>query len=483
MAALWCEVTARKTPQDYQQLAAERSFEWLGPVVTNSSAKTLWRCPDGHEWEGTYRDIRAGCGCAHCVKNRRLTPELFSVLAAERNLEWRGPFVRSHEKTGWTCLACGYQWETSFSILNAGHGCPNCVNRKPVTEADHYAIAEVRGIKWLGPYVPVTQKTTWECLNGHQWQASYSTVKYKHGCPHCAVTRRRTQEEFHRLGELRGYTWLGPYTHANDPTWWECSHGHRWETAYSWIARGAGCPECARLAPPPNKFTNEDYASLAMSRGWKWLGPLPNSTQERTWWQCDKGHQFDSSYNHATARSGCPACVPPVTARKTAGDYAKLAASLNWIWLGPYPDGAGIATSWQCEHGHSFERAYSTVAYAQTCPECGHRLNGFFASSQQFDLQDMLGGEINRRVGRYGIDLALYYDGILIALEYSGWYWHQDRVDEDAARANYLIDQGWRILEIKSGRLLPTSDQLTRAIARLVSGSTYEEIVLLDWGG
>lgn len=110
-------------------------------------------------------------------------------------------------------------------------------------------------------------------------------------------------------------------------------------------------------------------------------------------------------------------------------------------------------------------------------------VNGFYTSKPQLAIHELLGGEVNRREWRYGIDVAILLDGVAIAVEYDCWYWHQDRVDKDAKRDAFLQSRGWRMLHIKSANLVPTIDQLNAAINRLVQGSLYEEIVLGDWQG
>jgi len=38
----------RKTPADYEALARERGFIWLGREVPNATTATGWQCGQGH---------------------------------------------------------------------------------------------------------------------------------------------------------------------------------------------------------------------------------------------------------------------------------------------------------------------------------------------------------------------------------------------------------------------------------------------------
>ena len=56
----------RHVPSDYQALASERGFTWIGPRVLTVAKKTWWRCPRGHSWRATYNLIHQGHGCHIC---------------------------------------------------------------------------------------------------------------------------------------------------------------------------------------------------------------------------------------------------------------------------------------------------------------------------------------------------------------------------------------------------------------------------------
>jgi len=107
-------------------------------------------------------------------------------------------------------------------------------------------------------------------------------------------------------------------------------------------------------------------------------------------------------------------------------------------------------------------------------------------SSQQISIFNLLKDlgyyvEMNFPYSWFSLDVALFVNELKIDIEYDGWYWHQDE-NKDSKRNNKLIKDGWKILRIKSGRLLPSTKQLTDSIAKLLNtNSSFEEIVLDDW--
>jgi very-short-patch-repair endonuclease len=82
--------------------------------------------------------------------------------------------------------------------------------------------------------------------------------------------------------------------------------------------------------------------------------------------------------------------------------------------------------------------------------------------------------------GKY-IDVAL--PERKIAIEYDGWYWHKDKQDKDSERIIELLDDGWKVLVIKSAVKTPDKQTLNHFLLNLFPDTPYKEIVLQDWGG
>jgi len=237
----------RKQQADYHALAAKRGFKWLGPEAPNIQTKTKWECAQGHQWEARYGSIYTGCGCPYCANRVPKTTDDYCALATERGFKWLGPEVLdTRTKTWWECSR-GHRWQSNYSDIYSGRGCPYCANRIPKTPADYQALAVERGFKWLGPEVLDTQtKTWWECEHGHQWQAIYANVKRGSGCRKCAGLAPKTADDFLTLASERGFKWLGTRpVSVHVRTEWECPKGHRWQAPYNSIQQGHGCPQCA----------------------------------------------------------------------------------------------------------------------------------------------------------------------------------------------------------------------------------------------
>ena len=122
-------MSRRKTAADYEALATKRGFEWIGDLPTNvTTKKTLWRCPEGHEWAASYNKIQQGKGCPVCAGNIPKVAADYETLAAECGFEWLGDLpANTQTPTLWRCSE-GHEWAVCYSSIQQGHGCPYCID-------------------------------------------------------------------------------------------------------------------------------------------------------------------------------------------------------------------------------------------------------------------------------------------------------------------------------------------------------------------
>ncbi|MCA9941850.1 MAG: hypothetical protein H6656_00685 [Ardenticatenaceae bacterium] len=182
----YCRGTAPKVAKDYRALARNRKFVWIGPEVATTTSKTGWRCRNNHTWLASFSHIQAGRGCPHCAGKAPKTHRNYIQLADQRGFVWLGPMVsRVSVKTGWEC-AHGHRWQASFNSISNGSGCPHCANNFPKTERDYHALADQHGFQWLGPKVQnALTPTAWLCANEHIWWARYNDLQQGLRCGHC----------------------------------------------------------------------------------------------------------------------------------------------------------------------------------------------------------------------------------------------------------------------------------------------------------
>lgn len=299
---------------------------------------------------------------------------------------------------------------------------------------------------------------------------------------------RKTPADYHALANQRGFIWLGPeVSNVDTKTTWQCRCRRTYQSTYYDVSRGHSCPMCGRAksANTRRTITPDALHELAKTRDFEWMGQEVQTKKHKTRWRCPYGHEWEAHYTNISMGKGCPQCATDGRADKRRlkpHDYCKLAHKRAFIWLGPIADSTKVKTGWQCNKGHVWQASYLSVSRGsgQLCPICNDMVNGAAVSLPQRKLHAILGGELNLRVGRYVIDVALAPN---IAVEYDSWYWHQDKEAHDSERTLFLVSSGWRVLRIKSREMIPTKKQLHLALNRLLAGETHIEIILNDWQG
>lgn len=107
-------------------------------------------------------------------------------------------------------------------------------------------------------------------------------------------------------------------------------------------------------------------------------------------------------------------------------------------------------------------------------------------SSQQIKLYELIkykypNAELNYPFSSCSLDIFVCINDIKIDIEYDGGYWHQD-YQKDIKRDKFLQSQGFKVLRIRSGHLLPTEQELFDAIDCLVNTERhFKKIILSDW--
>lgn len=101
---------------------------------------------------------------------------------------------------------------------------------------------------------------------------------------------------------------------SHKKVWWECVAGHQWQaTVANRTAAGSGCPYCAGSRPTPETSLLATYPEVAA----EWH-PTKNNAKSpsdflpksgfKAWWRCPRGHEFPATISHRTNGSGCPHC-------------------------------------------------------------------------------------------------------------------------------------------------------------------------------
>ena len=259
-------------------------------VTRGSGKKVWWQCRNGHEWRRevyiqTNEEWSHWYGCPICSDNptrgeklrpkpTRQTlfethPHLVEELHPTKNEDLHLPSIGSTSKQKvWWLGKCGHEWESSVKTRTRGKAdCPYCANQKLLRGFNDLATTNPHLVsEWhptkngdLTPEMVIlgfSQLAWWQGECGHEWEATvFSRIKGAK-CPYCsnrevlvgfndlATTHPQLVAEWHPTKNEK----LTPHdiiAGSNKKVWWQCDHGHEWETMVLVRTRfESNCPIC-----------------------------------------------------------------------------------------------------------------------------------------------------------------------------------------------------------------------------------------------
>lgn len=317
----------------------------FGPdqVTPYSSKKVWWQCWNGHEWQATVSDRSSGYGCPFCAGKRATEEHNLSVLFPNVAAQWhptkngelepKEVTPSSNRKIWWRCES-GHEWKAVVGSRTKGTGCPYCYGRYASKDYNLSLINPTLAKDWHptknGELTPelVTpgsdKRVWWQCEKGHEWEAVICYRNKSTGCPVCAVDKLRVKKKHDLLGthpEL-AEQWHPSKNKELTPdkvapgsprkVWWKCENGHPGRPRL----RNEQTVPAAPIAPataPARKITLKrsiptwpnNGTPIRMRRKTQSIYPR---LQEKVWWQCEHGHEWEAAILNRAHGTGCPHC-------------------------------------------------------------------------------------------------------------------------------------------------------------------------------
>ena len=235
----------------------------------------------------------------------RLTKEIVNERIAPRGLELIGEFVKASEKTTFRCLD-GHDWSATPSNIMSGKGCPHCAGNIKLTKAIVNERIASRGIRMINEYVTARKKVDFVCAKGHQWSTTPDAVMRGQGCKKCAGLEKLTKDEVNVRLAPRKIKIIAEYVNTQTKTKFQCHHGHEWETTPGSVMSGKGCPQCVDRSR--NSLTADEINKRIAPRKIKMIGEYKN-TKDKVKFVCDIGHEWLTPPSNVLSGCGCPKCA------------------------------------------------------------------------------------------------------------------------------------------------------------------------------
>jgi len=232
----------------------------------------------------------------------------------------------------------------------------------------------------------------WQCTKGHVWQTAIHNRANGTMCPCCAGKEATPETSLQALYPEIASQWHSSRNNQKHPedvlpfsnqrVWWQCEFGHEWQSRVCDRVKGNGCPCCAGKEATPGTSLQALYPEIACL--WHPFrnnqkhpeNVLPFSNQ-KVWWQCEFGHEWQSSICSHT-KSMKPAC-------KQCNSLAFLFPEIAAQWH-PEKNGSllpqniaaksGKKVWWRCpsSEDHEWQASISSRTGGRAgCPCCRNR--------------------------------------------------------------------------------------------------------------
>jgi len=317
-------------------------------VTPGSSKRYWWEDKYGHEWESQVNNRANGTGCPYCAGQKVLAG--FNDLATKRPdiaIEWHptgngdltpNAITAQANRMIWFQCRDGHEWRSKLSNRTAlGQGCPVCAGQKVLPGLNDMATTSpTLAAQWHPtknhPLTPrdvfrsTAKRFWWVDALGHEWEASANERSNGSNCPYCSG--QRLMVGFNDLATrmpVIAIEWHPTRNAERTPqmitamngtrAWWLCTAGHEWEAIIASRSRGSGCPACSGqiVVPDVNDLARRMPSVAAEWHPTKNGGLTPRTicvySNRKMWFQCQQGHEWESTVNNRSHGQGCPECV------------------------------------------------------------------------------------------------------------------------------------------------------------------------------
>lgn len=217
-----CFVTPqRKNLVYYDCIARFKGGRCLSKEYKGNKVKLKWKCKNNHQWWAVPGDISHGYWCGKCGGNASLTIEEIKKIGENKGFKCLSNKCNSHRnKLTWICPE-NHIWETQYSVIRNGHGCPVCAGMDKKNIEYCRKVAKERNGKCLSEkYINANSKLKWQCnVCKNRWETTVSRItNNKNWCPICSFPGHRQKKIFVLFKKIlrgkqimfnyRGHVWL-----------------------------------------------------------------------------------------------------------------------------------------------------------------------------------------------------------------------------------------------------------------------------------
>ncbi|NIP32735.1 hypothetical protein GWN26_07380, partial [Candidatus Saccharibacteria bacterium] len=103
-------------------------------------------------------------------------------------------------------------------------------------------------------------------------------------------------------------------------------------------------------------------------------------SNKKVWWQCKKGHEWQSTVSHRSRGQGCPYCSGRNATKENCLESVNKALAKEWhptkngtLTPANVTPGSGKKVWWLCRNGHEWQAFISNRSKGIGCPYCSNK--------------------------------------------------------------------------------------------------------------
>lgn len=472
-------------------------------ITTGSSKNAFWRCKEGHSWQSpvSNRSGKNGTGCPYCSGRVCLPGETLFEKYPHLQQEWCSSndlnpqllHPGTLKNATWLCSNGHSYQRTIRSRTVGGLGCDQCNSfghNFPELVASWHEINERSPFDYAHGS---GQKVWWRCTEGHEWIAQISSRRI-HGCPYCAGQKVTEKNSFENKFSDKAKYWDftknsvtpdGVASQTNKKFWFICENGHSFESKLNNIANGKWCPFCSNKKVGYGNSLLENNGNLAAewnsSRNKIMPSEVTAGSNQRVWWICKNGHEWEASISSRKNGNGCPYCsnrqigYGNSLAELFPEIAAEIATDLSPVDPKKVLAGSGVSIWWRCSRGHTWE----APIIRRTRQGAGCRYCSSQTSAPEIRVYTELKALFPDAIGREkigGREADIVLPQLKLAIEYDGSYFHSEKIETDEKKRNHFYQNGYDVIRLRENPL-PLSQNDLRV------ESTRGELTKIDLDG
>lgn len=241
-----------------------------------------------------------------------------------------------------------------------------------------HAHAQAHGGLCLSPmFTGVRTKYEWQCEQGHRWAETWTHIQEGRWCPTCGGRYGPTMELLCAIATSRGGICLNPGDYSRkEKLLWQCSNGHQWGATWTSVQQGRWCSTCA-WGKLSNSFllpAEPLIARAAKMEGFCLNPEIYDGNTRKLHWRCKVGHDWEATWASVQQGHWCPRCARVARADQQR-DSMELIHETAALLGGRLVDPGGyknsnIPVAWECAAGHTWNARWSDVKRGRWCSTC-----------------------------------------------------------------------------------------------------------------